>query len=144
MQRSGEGIYQRGSGKVKTWWMDVVVYGVRYQKRLGRGIAHSVALELATLERGKSFRGEAGIGVKSKKDLTFDEAKRKFIDWVKSDKKPNTTRTYDACLDYLSEEFNGKRLSQITAWSLEAYKKRRGEGRELTERPLDTNDKEWE
>lgn len=98
-------------------------------------------MELATIERGKILHGEAGIGAKSKKDLTFDEAMRKFLEWVKSDKKPNTIRSYTTCLDYLSEEFDGKPLSQITVWILEAYKKRRGEGRHLSERPVGISDK---
>lgn len=138
------GIYSRGCGKIKSWWLDTIINGVRYQTRLGRGISRTVALELATVKRGAILKGEAGIGRTSKKDLTFDQAKQKFLDWVKTDKKPNTIRTYTACFSYLSEEFSGMRLSQITPWSLEAYKKRRGEGRELTERPADISDKEWD
>src|SRR5215831_6135457 len=143
MPRRGDGIYQRGKGKTKTWWMDVWINGIRYQKRLGKGIKRSVALELATIERTKILRGEAGIG-KKRKDLTFDEARKKFEDWAKADKKSNTVRSYRACLDYLSIEFSGKRLGDITPWSLESYKKRRGEGRELKERPADISDKEWD
>lgn len=78
MARRGDGIYKRG----KTWWMDVVINGVRYQKRLGRGITRQVAGELATIERGKILRGEAGIG-KKHKDLLFMEARKKFVEkWV--------------------------------------------------------------
>ena len=97
----------------------------------------------AQVQRAAILKGDAGIGTTRKKDLTFDEARRKFEDWPKSDKKPNTVRSYSACLDYLSYEFSGKRLSEITPWSLEAYKKRRGEGRDLTECPTDISDKEW-
>jgi hypothetical protein len=109
MARRGDGIYKR-----EKTWLDIVVNGVRYQIRLGKGITRTVALELAKIQRGKILRGEAGIGTKSKKDLPFDEAKQKFLDWVKTDRKAHTARTYTACLDYLSEEFSGKRLSQIT------------------------------
>jgi hypothetical protein len=71
-----DGIFPRGCGKIKSWWLDTIINGVRYQKRLGRGITRTVALELAAIERAKILRGEAGIGKKSKKDLTFEEAKR--------------------------------------------------------------------
>src|SRR5262245_12405071 len=97
MARRGDGIYQRGKGKTKTWWMDVMINGIRYQKRLGRGITRQVASELATIERGKILRGDAGIG-KKRRDVTFDEARRKFEDWAKADKKLNTIRSYTACL----------------------------------------------
>src|SRR5215831_11306993 len=143
MARSGDGIYQRGKGKSKTWWMDVTINGVRYQKRLGKGITRQIAAELATIERGKILRAEAGIG-KKRKDLTFDEAKKKFEDWAKADRKPNTIRSYTACLRYLSNAFSGKRLSEITPWNLEAYKKQRGEGKQLTDRPAEISDKEWD
>ena len=41
---------------------------------------------------------EVGIGTKRKKDLAFDEAAKKFLDWTTADKKPNTRRIYAACL----------------------------------------------
>src|SRR5687767_7033416 len=138
MARRGDGIYQRG----KTWWMDVWINGVRYQKRLGKGITRRVALEVVQALRGKIVLGEYGIG-KKRKDLPFEEARKKFEDWVRADKKPNTIRTYLTCLDPLEREFKEKCLSQITPWSLEAYKKRRGEGKQLTDRPADLSEREW-
>ena len=43
MARRGDGLYLRK----KTWWLECVINNVRYQKRLGKGIARSVALELS-------------------------------------------------------------------------------------------------
>ena len=78
MARRGDGIYRRG----KTWYFDAVINGVRYQQRLAKGIQRGVALELATIERHKILRGEAGIG-KKHKDLLFKEARKKFEEkWV--------------------------------------------------------------
>src|SRR5262245_47860595 len=139
MARRGDGIYRRG----KSWYFDAWINGVRYQKRLGKCITRSVAVELAQVQRAAILKGEAGIGTKCKKDLSFDEARKKFEDWAKADKKPNTVRSYRACLRYLNNAFGCKRLSEITPWSLEAYKKRRGEGKQLTDRPTDLTDREW-
>ena len=142
-RRRGDALYERGTGKITTWYLDIVIHGTRHQRRLGRGITRKVAQELAGVIKGQILKGELGIGTKRKKDATFDEASKKFLDWAKADKKPNTIRIYRACLNELGKEFNGKRLSAITPWTLEAYKKRRGEGRSLGERPPDVSDKEW-
>lgn len=47
--------------------------GVHHQKRLGKDITRSIALELAQVQRGAILKGEAGIGRK-RKDPSFDEA----------------------------------------------------------------------
>jgi hypothetical protein len=39
--------------------------GQRYQKRLGKNISRTVARELASVERAKVLKGEAGIGGKT-------------------------------------------------------------------------------
>jgi integrase len=143
MSRRGDALYERGKGKIKTWYLDIVIHGTRHQHRLGRGITRSVAQELAQVQRAAILKGEAGIGAKQKKDLIFSEARKRFEDGAKADKKPNTLRIYTACLDQLGKAFSGKRLSEITPWTLEAYKKRRGEGTQLTERPREVSDAEW-
>ncbi len=94
MARRGDAIYERGK---KNWWMDAVINGVRYQKRLGKGITRSVALELAQVQRAAILKGEAGIGKKAK-DLTFDEARTKFGKWAVKEKRPLTVRSYKECL----------------------------------------------
>ncbi len=120
MPRSGEGIYRRGD----TWWLDFRHDGGRYQVRLGSGVNKTTARELAQVKRAAILKGEAGIGRK-KKDVTFDEAKRLFLEWADANKKPLTARFYRDCLARLEEEFHGKRLSQITAFSVEGYRRGR-------------------
>src|SRR5215472_12793210 len=143
MPRRGDGIYQRGKGKTKTWCMDVMINGVRYQKRLGKGIKESVALELATIERAKILRGEAGIG-KKRKDLPFKEARKQFDEKCVSEKRATTQRGYLQCLERLGRTFDDKRLSEITPWALEKYKSERTTGVQLVERPDGLSDAEWE
>jgi len=48
-----------------------------YQRRLGKGITRSVALELAQVQRGAILKGQLGIG-KKPKDLSFDDGRKKF------------------------------------------------------------------
>jgi hypothetical protein len=45
--------------------------------RLGKHIAQHAAKEIAQVKRGAILKGEAGIGRK-RKDLSFDEARKKF------------------------------------------------------------------
>ena len=120
MARRGDALYLRG----KTWYLDATINGVRHQKRLGKHISRSVALELAQMQRGAILKGEAGIG-KKRKDLSFDEARKKFEDWVTASKKAHTVRSYKECLCRLAESFSGTRLSQISSFHAEGHRQRR-------------------
>jgi len=93
MARRGDALYLRG----KTWYLDACVNRTRYQRRLGKGITRSVALELAQVQRGAILKGELGIGKKAK-DLSFDEARKKFEAWATASKKPGTAKSYKECL----------------------------------------------
>src|SRR5215831_7436610 len=142
MARCGDGIYQRG--KSKTWYLDTVINRKRHQIRLGKGITRTVAKELAQIERAKILKGEAGIGGKKRKDVSFEEARQKFEDWAKATKKRRTQHSYLACLDELAKAFGDKRLSEITVWDLEKYRKERSEGKELIKPSTPLTDAEWE
>ncbi len=138
MARRGDGLILKG----KTWYLEARINGVRYQKRLGKGISRKIALELAAVVRGAILKGEAGIG-KKQKDITFAEARKRFEDWMISEKKPNTCRSYSACLRQVDKTFGSMRLSQITTWQLDLYKQKRSGGVTLTERPADLSDANW-
>ena len=73
----------------KIWYLDTVINGVRHQRRLGKGITRSVAKELAQVIRGQILKGDFGIGKKTK-DLTFDEARKKFEAWATARKETRT------------------------------------------------------
>jgi len=120
MARRGDGLYLRG----RTWYLVCCINGVRYQKRLGKNISRSIALELAQVQRGAILKGELGIGKKAK-DLTFDDAQKKFQLWATASKKTGTARAYEECLRRLAESFGGKRLSQISSFLIEGHKQRR-------------------
>lgn len=138
MARKGDGLYQRG----KTWYLDCRIDGQRHVIKLGKGIKRSIASELADVRRAAILKGEAGIG-RRKKDISFTEAREKFTGWIESEKRPNTIRRYKQCLKQLEGTFGAKRLSEVTPWALEHYKKERVSGTPLAVRPQDISDKEW-
>src|SRR5262245_65368230 len=120
MAGRGDGLYLRG----KSWYLDCCINGVRHQKRLGKSIARSVAVELAQVQRGQILKGEAGIG-KKQKDLSFDDARKKFEAWTTASKKAGTARAYGECLRRLAESFNGTRLSALSPFLVEKHKQAR-------------------
>jgi integrase len=138
MARRGDGLYLRG----QTWYLDCRLNGARHVVRLGKGIARHAAKEIAQVKRGAILKGEAGIG-RRKKDLPFTEACEKFAGWIETEKRPNTVRRYKQCMVQLARAFDHKRLSEITPWTLEHYKKERVAGMTLTDRPENISEREW-
>ena len=120
MARRGDGLYLRGS----VWYLDCRIAGQRHVTKLGKGINRTVAGELASVKRSAILRGEAGIG-KKKRDLSFDEARKRFETWAMSNKKPGTAQAYRECLRRLSESFTGKHLSEVSPFLVEKHKQRR-------------------
>ncbi|MCI0625908.1 MAG: site-specific integrase [Acidobacteria bacterium] len=121
MARRGDGLILRG----KTWWLDFTHMGERHQVRLGRNINRTVAGELATVERGKILRCEAGIGGKKRKDMTFEKASEEFLKWAEANKRPGTAEFYRYCLQSLARTFAGKKLSEIHPFLIEKHKQMR-------------------
>ncbi len=121
MARRGDGIYQRG----KTWWLDFTHRGERHVARLGKNISRTVAGELARVERAAILKGEAGIGGPKRADVTLENAAELFLAWSDANKRPRTRRTYRQCVERLKAAFPGRRLSEISAFDLERYKRGR-------------------
>jgi integrase len=134
MARRGDAIFLRG----KTWWLDFTHQYKRHQVRLGSQINRTVARELAAVQRAAILRGEAGIG-RRPKDLAFEKAAEEFLAWARVNKRSNTVRSYQRCVDRLKESFGGRSLGEISPFLLEKHKHRRveeearvGFNRELT------------
>lgn len=123
MARRGDALYLRS----RTWWLDFTHEGTRHAIRLGTNISRTVAKELASVKRGSILKGEVGIG-KRQKDLSFDEARKRFEAWAMASKKPGTAQAYKECLRRLSESFSGKRLSELSPFLVEKHKQRRIQG----------------
>ena len=124
MARKGDGLYERGKGKLKSWYLGCTINGVRYHLRLGKGIPRSVALELSLKYRVEILSGNVGYG-KKVKDVSFNEAQKKFEDWARASKKKGTCTHYGDCLRQLARRFSGQRLSQISSFHVESYKQAR-------------------
>jgi integrase len=120
MARRGDALFLRG----KTWYLCANISGVRHQLRLGKSITRKVALELAQVQRGAILKGELGIGKKAK-DLSFDEARKKFEAWAEASKKPGTFRHYQCCLRQLAKSFSGTTLGKLSTFAIEKHKQGR-------------------
>ncbi|MGH9462359.1 MAG: tyrosine-type recombinase/integrase [Vicinamibacteria bacterium] len=120
-RKRSDGLYLRG----RTWWLDARINGRRYQIRLGKSISRTVAAELAAVKRAQILRGEAGIRRK-RKDIGFEDAKKLFLEWSEANRKPHTVTMHQGAMAKLSNEFSGKRLSQVTRFGVESYKRKRG------------------
>jgi integrase len=120
MPRHGDGLVLRG----RTWWLDFHHRGQRYQVRLGRNISRTTAAELATVERAKTLKGEAGIGRK-RKDILFDDAQEEFLKWAEASKKLRTFKNYQWLTSQLTKSFQGLNLSQIHPFLIEKHKQSR-------------------
>ena len=120
MARKGDGIFKRG----KVWRLDCIINGRRYQLSLGKGIKRSVAVDIAVAKRSAILRKDVGI-ITKRKDLTFKDATRIFLEWVKAHKSERTYSDYQCCIEKLQDYFGGKKLSQINAFLIEGYKMRR-------------------
>ena len=121
MARRGDGLVLRG----KTWWLDFTHMGQRHQARLGKNINRTTAAELATVERAKILRGEAGIGARKRKDISFDKAVDEFLKWAEANHRPQTTVNYRWYIRGLKKSFTGKMLSEIHPFSVEKHKQSR-------------------
>ena len=120
MARRGDGLVLRG----KTWWLDFTHMGERHQARLGRNINRTVARELASVERAKALKQEAGIGRK-RKDVAFDKAAEEFLKWAEANHRPKTATTYRENINQLKKSFSGKMLSHIHPFNVEKHKQSR-------------------
>lgn len=121
MARKGDGIYKRG----KVWYLDAWIGGKRCMANLGKNISRAVALELASIERAKFLRGEAGIREGKRKDLLFETAKEQFLAAAEGRNRPHTLRGYKQHLAQLAETFAGKQLSEISPFLIEKHRQRR-------------------
>jgi integrase len=82
-----------------------------------------MTLCIATAKRAAILKGEVGIG--KKRDMTFDRAKEEFLAAAQVNTRPNTYRGYSTNLETMTGVFGGMRLSKITPFTIEGYKKKR-------------------
>lgn len=120
MARRGDAIKKRGP----SWFLDFEHNGIHHRRKLGKYISRTLAVKLAHKYRAEILSGNVGYGLQVK-DLTFDEARKKFEEWAVANKKRGTAGAYRECLRRLSETFSSKRLSQVSSFLVEGHKQRR-------------------
>src|SRR5215813_7374502 len=114
-------IYLRG----KSWYYDFVHKGQRYTGSFGP-VSRTVAKE--ELARKKAEVLEQKLNpAKARKSPRFDAFAEEYLDWIKANKKPLTHRRFSGVLARLATFFGPKKLSEVSAWHIEQYKKARRE-----------------
>src|SRR5690349_13723759 len=97
MTKKHDGLSLRKGATKDTWWLEFVFQGIRHRVRIGSSISRTVAREIAAVKRGAILRGEAGIGAKKRKDISFEKAVEEFMKWVEANKRPRTVKFYHWC-----------------------------------------------
>jgi integrase len=64
---------------------------------------------------------------KARKSPRFDTFAEEYLEWVKANKKPLTIQRVETVLVHLKAFFGQRKLSDVTSWHLEQYKKTRKE-----------------
>jgi len=124
----GDAIYKRG----RSWLLDFCHKGKRHKITLGPLPNRSAAREVAQKIRGDIIKEGHGIAARPAPSLTLERAARLLIDWAKGDGRAKTARWYGIMLKPVLRHFGTKRLSDISPFALEGY--RRARLAEMTEK----------
>jgi hypothetical protein len=80
------------------------------------------------LARKKAEVGEGRLNpAKARKSPRFDEFAAEYVEWCRANKKPATCQRIAGTLKCLTAFFGTKKLSELTPWHIEQYKKVRKE-----------------
>lgn len=118
-----------------SWVVDFTFRGERYRESLGP-VSRTVAKEKAASKKTKAADGELKVNGKrwiggqwiveadSKvEDLLFEKACEKYLEWYKANRGAYTYKKYaEPASKALKASFDGKRLSQISPFLIEAHK----------------------
>jgi integrase len=107
----------------KTWYFDFVHKGQRYTGSFSQ-VSRTVAKE--ELARKKAEVLEQKLNpAKARKSPRFDLFAAEYLDWVRTNFKPETYRRLSYQTARLCSFFATTKLSNITPWHVEQYKKAR-------------------
>jgi len=114
-------IYQGG----KSWYYDFVHKGQRYTGCFGH-VSRTTAKEELVRKKTEVIEGKLNPA-KTRKSPRFEAFVADYREWVQANKKPLTIQRVDTALVHLRAFFGQKKLSDVTSWHLEQYKKTRKE-----------------
>jgi integrase len=114
-------IYLRG----KSWYYDFVYKGQRYVGCIGP-VSRTVAKEEEARKKAEVIEGRLNP-MKTRKSPRLETFAEEYLEWSKSNKKPRSHERDVTSLVALRSHFSGQKLSDITPWLIEKYKKKRKE-----------------
>src|SRR5262249_34742842 len=112
-------IYLRG----KSWYYDFVHKGQRYTGCFGP-VSRTVAKEEEARKKAEVLEHRLNPA-KARKSPRFDTFAAEYLEWAKTNRKPETYRRLGFTVPHLVSFFGQKKLSELTAWHIEQYKKSR-------------------
>lgn len=113
------GVYLRG----KSWVMDFVVRGVRYQRTLGR-ITKTQAKREEAVARAKALEGTLTVRT-PRQAPRFSAFAADFLAWYADHHRPSSTRRTRFALQALCAALGAERLDALTPLMVERYKRQR-------------------
>lgn len=112
----------------ESWIVEFVSHGQRYRENIGP-VSRTVAKETAARRKAAAAEGRLEVGRKVE-DPLFEKACQRYLDWYKAHSRPGSYQRHQTSAVALKAYFSGKRLSQIGAFTVEAFKlKRKKDGR---------------
>src|SRR6266851_3148896 len=114
-------LYLRG----KSYYYDFVHKGQRYTGSFGP-VSRTVAKEEEARKKAEVIEGRLNPA-KARKSPRFAAFAQEYLEWLRVNRKPLTVKKVTSVLDRLTPVFGAKRLSEITAWDMERYKRERRE-----------------
>jgi len=112
-------IYLRG----KSWYYDFIHKGQRYTGSFGQ-VSRTVAKEELARKKAEVVEGRLNPA-KARKSPRFDAFAEEYLEWVKANKKPSTYERTLSIMSHLIGFFGQRKLSELSPWHLEQYKKAR-------------------
>src|SRR5262249_37114085 len=112
-------IYLRG----KSWYYDFVHKGQRYTGSFGN-VSRTTAKEELARKKTQVLEGKINPA-KVRKSPRFDVFAHEYLEWIHTNRKFETYRRHQFAIPQFTAFFGQKKLSDLSAWHLEQYKKAR-------------------
>ncbi len=110
-----------------SWMIDFMFRGERYRESLGP-VSRTVAKEEVGKRKAAAAEGRLDTGRKVK-DLPFPDALEKYLEYYKANRRPSSHVRHVNSGVHLKAFFGTSRLSAISAFAIERYKRERKEAK---------------
>jgi integrase len=114
-------LYRRG----KSWYYDFKYRGERYTGCIGP-VSKTVAKEIEAKKKAEAVEGRYELPSKKPSPL-FEDMAEEYLRYYEANRRPRSLRRHEMACRALKPIFAGKRLSEITPFSIERYKQTRRE-----------------